>query len=978
MPPHRKGWFARFLSIVLFAAVTQVAHLAIAGEEHYEYDPLDRLVRVIDEQGRSTQYVYDAAGNLLSVVQGKAVPPPSVTSIAPDALRRGESKSFKITGSALNNVTVSAGGLGLSVSSVVATATEVSLTLSASATATLGAQKLTLANAAGSAEAQISILPLLPKLFVAPTPLAIPPDGTQRKFTLRLSSTDTVAHNIALAVSDAGIATVSPAGVTIAAGELEAAANIAGLKAGQTTITLSSATLGSTVVPVYVTSEFRGINTSQAPLVGVILEAPPPAPGATPQQNAAIGGSFLGVVKGGFIQRITPQTLTIGTGPTALKIEGSELGGVTAVNIEPAQGLTLGAISVSADGKAVTVPVTVAMDAPITVRQVVLSGAGGQYTPASAEGDRIQIVPLPPEITSIEPLFAAAGTSSLPFIVRGRNLQNAQTINFSGDGITAGAAPVVSADGTQLTTAISVAWTAATGARTVTVTAPGGTSGTAATPANTFTVVNEIKDSYANIAAPVVGVVKGGDQAAPAQPLVVTSSLLGVSVGGVVTGVKPNTGVIGETLTLTVQGADLHGVTEIKFQPATGLAAGTPVAAADGKSVTVPLTVAPDAPQTVRAIQVLSGGALLPFSHPADGLFRVIVPQPSIDSVTPLYLRIGTSGNPVTVRGRNFQNAQSVALVPGDGVTVGPPAVSADGAEITLTVSVLANASPGARSVVVTTPAGSTGSTATVANTVTLTTQAGSNYTPVAAAVLGVVKQDDTPPPGIPAAVTATPLGVLVQSEAPPPVSTPLDVRAARLGVALGPVARSVEPSALLPGATATLIVRGAALQDVTSVTLAPQDGVTLGTPTLSSDGLQISVPVSVAATAAPGVREVIVSAASGPVRFSDPAASRLVIATGVPLIESITPILATPGSTFTLTVRGRNLHGASVVSAAPAEGVTFGVNPTVNSDGTELTVGMSIAPAAKVGIRVIRVTTPGGVTAPDPLPANSFTIYVQ
>ena len=63
-----------------------------AAQERYDYDALGRLIRVIDEAGRVTEYVYDPAGNILQVVTGASAQAPSVASTTPSALRRGETK----------------------------------------------------------------------------------------------------------------------------------------------------------------------------------------------------------------------------------------------------------------------------------------------------------------------------------------------------------------------------------------------------------------------------------------------------------------------------------------------------------------------------------------------------------------------------------------------------------------------------------------------------------------------------------------------------------------------------------------------------------------------------------------------------------------------------------------------------------------------------------------------------------------------
>jgi len=64
--------------LVVAVLATLFAGPVQAGEERYDYDALGRLVRVIDEQGRVTEYVYDAAGNILQVIvsgTGSAQPP---------------------------------------------------------------------------------------------------------------------------------------------------------------------------------------------------------------------------------------------------------------------------------------------------------------------------------------------------------------------------------------------------------------------------------------------------------------------------------------------------------------------------------------------------------------------------------------------------------------------------------------------------------------------------------------------------------------------------------------------------------------------------------------------------------------------------------------------------------------------------------------------------------------------------------------
>src|SRR5215212_10909121 len=98
----------RLLACLLGALVLLLSpQAAFAGEERYDYDGLGRLIRVIDEQGRVTEYVYDAAGNILQVITGQGgAQGPTVTAISPSNIRRGETRAFQITGTGLSGAHV--------------------------------------------------------------------------------------------------------------------------------------------------------------------------------------------------------------------------------------------------------------------------------------------------------------------------------------------------------------------------------------------------------------------------------------------------------------------------------------------------------------------------------------------------------------------------------------------------------------------------------------------------------------------------------------------------------------------------------------------------------------------------------------------------------------------------------------------------------------------------------------------------------
>src|SRR5688500_9483155 len=202
-------------------ALALASSLAHAGQERYDYDGLGRLVRVIDEQGRVTEYVYDAAGNLLRVVTGGAAQVPSVDAFTPPSIRRAETRQVQITGTGLAGAQVSTADPALDISGLASSATQVSFNLTAGVSAALGSHTLSIRNAAGAASLAMVVNPVLPRLGMSPLPIAVPPTNSGRSFFVSLSSADNIAHTINLASTNTAVATVSPAIVTIPAGQTE-------------------------------------------------------------------------------------------------------------------------------------------------------------------------------------------------------------------------------------------------------------------------------------------------------------------------------------------------------------------------------------------------------------------------------------------------------------------------------------------------------------------------------------------------------------------------------------------------------------------------------------------------------------------------------------------------------------------------------------------------------------------------------------
>lgn len=944
-----------------------------AAEQSYDYDARGRLVRSSGEGG-VVEYRYDGAGNLLEVTGASAVLPPTITGVSPASVRRGSTVRIAASGSDLAFSSVTAPAGGFVIGAVSAEAAALSFDLAVPADAPLGAHSFAVSSSAGSAAIGLTVEPLLPVLSVAPLPLAVPPDAAPHSFVVSLANADTVAHRVDLSIANPSVATVAPASLTVAPGQTNVLASVTGLVGGATTLVLSSSTLASVRIPVFVTAEFAGINTSHAPLLGVLLEAPPRPPVA--QTVVRYAPADLGVVVGAHLQSVTPRAVAAGSAAT-LVLTGRGLEQASTALLFPSDGVTVGAPSVAADGMSATVPISVSAAAAPGARQLVLADAAGLRIPSShAEGDRVLIGHPAPVVESVSPLSGEVG-SPLTVTVRGRNLQQGSVQLMPGVGIQVDSSPVVSTDGRVLTFRAGIGSLLSRGRHTVVVTTPTGSSGETAGPNNTFTVVEVAADPIGPIDAPELGVVLLAD-ALPAEgrPLAIGAAPIGIAVGPVVSELSPHVGIVGETVDLLLRGNELDAASALVFSPSDGLTVQSLSVAPDGRSVSARVHVAADAPRTIRSVSLLAGAAALPAST-TQMTFAVIAPLPRLDSLAPINVQVGTGPVAMTLRGAHFKDATSVTALPPEGISISqPPAVNSGADEIAVNVTVAAGAAPGPRVLVVSTPAGSTVSLGAPSNTMNLVTGLGDIVTPIHAPALGVVLSGEVgPPAGVAMNIAASDVGVVLQTEVAPPLSRDAQLLASPVGVLVGPAALSIGGEGLVPGATTTLEVTGFGLDRVSSVQVVPGAGLVLGPPLPAADGLSVTIPVQIASDAPSGLRELRLDAAGERIPFADEASARVFVATGVPVIESISPILARQGDSLSLVVRGRHLQRATV-SVEPSAGVVLGSGATVSADGTRIDTTLSVAPDASLGGRVLRVRTPGGATTELALPANTFTVY--
>jgi len=809
---------------------------------------------------------------------------------------------------------------------------------------------------------------------VTPVPLALPPDGSVREFELRLSHPDAVAHQFSLSVGDSSVAKLMTTSLTIPAGQQDLYGKIAGIAKGQTTLVITSPDLSDYAVPIIVTPDYKGVNSSYATRVGIDKSTTSTTAKTVTLPNLV--SPLLGVVSGSAITGLSPQVVIAGSGNQTLQINGVGLAGATGVQVKPSDGLTVGSPKIAQDGSSLQVPITAAVNAPPTIRRVIVTSANGTYPAVPAGANRLRVGMPGPEVDSIDPIHVIPGATGIALRIRGKRFLRVHSVNITPpDGITIDATPQINSDDTVIDTRISVAANAAPGTRVVTVTTDGGTSSSTASPANTLQVVLSTKASYPNLVASQIGVRKKS-QAPPTQRNAnALSDVLGVVKAGYIGSLVPAHGTVGRTLTVTVHGAGLSNVDTVAVQPADGITVnGAPTVSSDGTQLTFGLTIAADAPLTQRNIELLASDTPI-MPDPAEASrFQVTEPPPQVLSVTPSYFRTGTTGT-LTVRGRNFQTADALKVLPGDGVSIGTLDVSPDGTTATARISVAQGAALGARVVQISTVGGNSSSTADTFNTLTLTDKPFTTYTPITTA-LGVVK---TPPPSSTTTnigpVSAPVLGIVLPTN-PSPTSVTRVNAAPPVGVVKGPVATRLSPGALLPGQSGVLSIDGEGLGGVSGVAVYPSQGVIIGTPTVAPDGTSLTVPINIAADAAAGKRAISLDGTNGSIPFDTAAAGMFWVGHGTPEIYSIDPILAGRGDHVTLLVRGKNLNDAIRIFAEPADGIIIGNAVTVNADGTQASVPLVVAADALLGARVIRVEVPGATPPATATPADTFTVY--
>jgi YD repeat-containing protein len=969
---------------------------AHAAQERYEYDPIGRLTRIVDGVNRVTTYTYDAVGNLKAVSDGGSATllAPVVHAVSPSLIRRGQTVTMVIAGQSLNVGSLVSSHPSIDLSNLRLGATQIQVSVTIGLDAPLGAQSLTFSNIAGNAKANFTVAPVLPTLRFEASPLAFPPDNVARNVTLLLNQPDVVPHTVAISSSNVSKLVINTTSVTFAAGQVSQQVSLTPKVAGFANINLNSATLAAEIIPVFLTTDFRGVNTSYAPRIGVLvgLATPPITPNTG---SGSIFAQSVGLSVGAVLTDLLPRAVTAGT-TQILNIRGRSIPAGSQVSFVPNNGLTASTPTVAADGTSISLNVAVDTVASKIPRQVIVKDPSGKVLPfADVSRGQLIISSGLPEIWSVEPMYATAG-SSIMFKVRGKNLQGGTVSITPSTNLTIDSQPYVDEPGSEMTLGLQIATLASAGLRTVQVTTPSGVTTANANLSNSLTLVRQIQQVIPSIMAPAVGVLVG-TQTMPSESTVsrlTNAQPVGLVVGTAINTVTPRALIRATTVNLVLNGAGLGAVQSISITPTAGLTLGTFSANAAGNLLTIPVTIDAAAEKSNRRLAVKTAAGLIPFAQANGDQLLVSDPIPEVVGIAPQVIQTGTIAT-LRINGRYLSGATSLRFEPATDMTLlAPPTANAEGNVLTANVQIAAQAASGARTVIVQAGAGESSNTRNLGNSVFVARQLGATYDAIMAQPVGVLVQSNAPPATVQRLTVSPLVGVFVPIT---PVVNTNSVFAASQSVVVtvGTVVTAISPAkpeGILQGDTVNIVFSGQGLNTVTAVKAFDPAGtnsnssttataISFGTLSVNADGTRLTVPVTVAAVAATGGYRLALDVGTGTIAKRVPALSTVDMSLAVgaaPTINSMTPIVMELGKSYSFVIRGTQLKTAFEVWADAANGVEFVSAPVWSTDtyGESITVSVQVKPSASLGSRVVRLRVPGGSSTATPLPTNTITIF--
>lgn len=987
MRPPRKGRARRYRRyLVAAAAFCALAFAAGAASQ----------TRLIE------RYTYDAAGNVIGIDVQTVDGPPQVEAISPDRIFAGSQREFAITGLNLAGASVATDRPGLSVTAVQAGDDRIDLTLVAAPGAEAGTATLTVSTTAGSDTVEVLVRPPLPKLIANPLPLVVAAGGGQARLDLSLAEPASADWAFEVAIGDTFIATLAREQFRVAQGEVSIpdGVGVTGGTPGSTRLLIRSegqVLLDTSVIatpsvglssgawqffsmPLGVRKQRPIVLRDRGPVVGLlgVTRETVALPVAIPVLAAS---PMLGVARGAVLTGVSPASVSRELGQAELTLRGFGLAGVDAVEVIPDTGLLVSSPSPALDGRSVAVTLDIDPATPTGMRRVVARAGGQIVRSASASADQFYLAGSLPRIDSIDPILLNPGqTASLT--VRGGNFSDTAQLTLDTPEGAAGQVDIdqpltIAAD--RIHAEIHVAADASPGPRRVRVVTAAGASSAELAPANTLEISAENLVTYPLFGTRHLTVFKG-EPPASGSSVALTSGLLGVGKGPLATDIQPRLLETGRQTRLAISGQGLSAVSELVIEPAEGLVVG-PVSGTD-ELLEVAVEVAPDAARGLRRLRLQTLDGPMTLARPELGVVQVVSPQPLVEGVNPVYIRPGAPATPVTLSGRNFQQALAVRVLPQTDLQLGAFSVAADGSQIVLPISAAAAAETGPRVIQVETPAGATATEPGLGNQLYVGDPMERLVTVLTTPLLGVQRPV---PAGDGTAESRSVYGAVLGVNRAFVRETTTDHPAwsDRLGVARGPLLFGIAPAIVARGFAGDLILAGAELNPALSVSLESGDGIAITGPAVVETDAEgrpfVRVGIAVDAQAPAVVHRIRVedlSAGTGvPVPFVAPQASQLQVAGEAPVIQSISPILALPGQVLSLSIRGLNFAQATAVRVTPDQGIAVGSDLAINADGTGLTVNLDIGELAQPGPRLIQVLGPAGASSEVADASNTLTL---
>ncbi|MFO1322819.1 MAG: hypothetical protein U1F15_02035 [Burkholderiales bacterium] len=816
------------------------------------------------------------------------------------------------------------------------------------------------------ASAPLTVTTALSTLAKSIVPASIPVGGTAT-LTLALGNINATPLTLSAAFVDnmpSGVTTTGGntgtcTGVTVAAGSITMASGSAIPPGGCTiVVTVTSSTPGSVTNTTGTLQTNAGSTPPASAPITVTAVAPTLAKTIVPA-TISVGGTATLTITIGNANAI-PVTLTAvfnDSMPPGVTTSGANSGTCTGVVVTPLAVQLPSGSTIPVGGCTIVVPITSSTQGSVTNTTGSLQTSLGTAPPASAPLT-IQRSPVAVAKAIAPSTIAVGGTATLTITLG----------NVSGGPLTLSADFVDTMPGGVTTTGGNTG--TCTGV-TVTPTAITMASGSTL-PANGCTIVVAVTSStpgqVTNTTGPLA--TSGGGAPPASAPLTVTApgptlakaiSPSTIAAGGTatLTITLGNTGSSPLTLTAAFTDTMPAGVTTTSGN--TGTCAGvtvtsTTITMAAGSTLpaggcTIVVTITSSTPGTVTnttGTLTTSGGTAPPASAP----LTVTAPGPSLaKAISPSTI---AAGGTATLT-----------------ITLG----NTSGAPLTLTAAFVDTMPAG-----VTTTSGNTGTCTGVTVTATTVTMAAGSTIPPGGCTIVVTVTSSTP-----GTVTNTTGALSTNGGSAPPASAPLTVTAA------GPsLAKTIQPSTIAPGGTATLtITLGNTSGAPLTLTAAFVDTMPAGVTTTSSNtgtctGVTVTattVTMAAGSTIPPGGCSIVVTVTSstpGTVTnttgalstnggSAPPASAPITVSGGTPvsLAKTIAPGTIPPGGTATMTITMGNGTGVPVTLTAPfTDPMPAGVTTVGGNTGT--CAGVSVTPTL--------VTMPTGAT----IPPGGCTIVVQ